>query len=63
MSPNFGSLVFTPAVKALQERYGSHQGFVDAVQNAAQQLVKERFLLKVDADADISAAEATTVLK
>jgi len=48
---------------SLQERYGNHQGFVDAVQKAAQQLVKERFLLKVDADADISAAEASTVLK
>jgi predicted pyridoxine 5'-phosphate oxidase superfamily flavin-nucleotide-binding protein len=27
MSPNFGSLVFTPAVKALQERYGSRRGY------------------------------------
>ena len=48
---------------SLQERYGTHQGFVVAVQKAAQQLVKERFLLKVDADADISAVEASTVLK
>jgi hypothetical protein len=27
MSPNFGSLVFTPAVKALQERYGSRRQY------------------------------------
>lgn len=27
MSPNFGSLVFTPAVKALQEQYGSRQQY------------------------------------
>ena len=47
---------------SLQERYGSHQGFVEAVQKAAHELVKERFLLQVDADADISAAQASTVL-
>jgi hypothetical protein len=28
---------------SLQERYGSHQGFVNAVQKAAAELVKERF--------------------
>jgi hypothetical protein len=48
---------------ALQERYGSHEGFVDAVEKAAQELVKERFLLEADADADINAAQASTVLK
>jgi len=47
---------------SLQERYGSHQGFVNAVEKAADELVKERFLLEVDADADISAAQASTVL-
>src|SRR5438105_6607815 len=47
---------------SLQERYGSHEGFVDAVEKAARELVKERFLLQVDADADISAAQASTVL-
>ena len=45
----------------LQELYGNHQGFVNAVEEAAA-LVKERFLLEVDADADISAAQASTVL-
>lgn len=47
---------------SLQELYGSHQGFVNAVAKAAAELVKERFLLEVHADADISAAEASTVL-
>ena len=47
---------------SLQELYGSHQGFVNAVAKAAADLVKERFLLQVDADADISAAQASTVL-
>ena len=41
---------------------GSHQGFVNAVAKAAADLVKERFLLQADADADISAAQASTVL-
>ena len=47
---------------SLQELYGNHQGFVNAVTKAAAELVKERFLLEVDADADISAAQASTVL-
>ena len=45
----------------LQELYGNHHGFVNAEEDAAA-LVKERFLLEVDADADISAAQASTVL-
>jgi len=48
---------------SLQELYGSHSGFVNAVKTAARELVDERFLLKVDADADISAAEASNVLQ
>jgi hypothetical protein len=48
---------------SLEETYGSHEGFVSAVKKAAHALVRERFLLKVDADADISAAQASTVLK
>jgi hypothetical protein len=48
---------------SLQELYGSHAGFVKAVQTAAHELVDERFLLKVDAEADISAAEASSVLQ
>jgi hypothetical protein len=48
---------------SLQERYGSHAGFVEAVSRAARQLVHEGFLLQVDADAAISAAQASSVLK
>jgi len=33
------------------------------VKTAAHQLVEERFLLKVDAEADVSAAEASNVLQ
>jgi hypothetical protein len=36
---------------------------VNAVTTAANQLVNERFLLDVDAKADISAAEASNVLQ
>lgn len=48
---------------SLQERYGDHDGFVEAVEEAAHALVKERFLLKEDAATDINAAQASTVLK
>jgi len=48
---------------SLEERYGTHDGFVAAVKKAARELVHEGFLLKTDAEADISAAEASSVLK
>jgi hypothetical protein len=48
---------------SLEERYGDHDGFVRAVKKAAHQLVRERFLLKEDAESAISAAEASNVLK
>jgi Alpha/beta hydrolase domain len=48
---------------SLQELYGSHAGFVNAVVAAASQLENERFLLDVDAQADISAAKASDVLQ
>ena len=37
-------------------------GIRERSDKAAAELVKERFLLEVDADADISAAQASTVL-
>jgi len=49
--------------KSLEERYKDHDGFVKAVEKAARELVHERFLLEEDADAFISAAEASNVLK
>ena len=48
---------------SLQELYGTHAGFVNAVTMAANQLVEERFLLDVDAQADIAAAQASNVLQ
>jgi len=48
---------------SLEERYGDHAGFVSAVTKAAQELVKKRFLLQVDADGFISSAQASTVLQ
>jgi hypothetical protein len=39
---------------SLEERYGTHQGFVDAVRKAAGELVAERFLLQEDAQAAIA---------
>ena len=49
--------------KSLQERYKNHEGYVDAVQRAAGELVRERFLLSEDADRFISDAKASSVLK
>ena len=48
---------------SLEERHKTHAGFVRAVRNAARELVRERFLLQVDADAFLSAAEAGNVLR
>lgn len=48
---------------SLEERYGTHQGYVDAVRAAAQKAVKEGFLLQADADALIKQAAASNVLK
>ena len=48
---------------SLQERYKNHEGFVNAVKQAAQQLVSERFLLQEDANILIKAAEDSDVLK
>jgi hypothetical protein len=48
---------------SLEERYGDHNGFVKVVEKAADELVNERFLLRADADAFISAAKASDVLQ
>jgi hypothetical protein len=49
--------------RSLEERYGNHAGFVEAVTKAARALVKERFLHRDDADRYIAAALASDVLK
>jgi len=48
---------------SLEERYGTHAGYVDAVREATQKLVKQRLLLQVDADRLIGAADASDILK
>ena len=47
---------------SLQERYGTHAGYVCVVTAAAKEAVKERFLLASDAQALISNAAASNVL-
>jgi len=48
---------------SLQERYGSHEGYVAAATKAAARAVAEGFLLQVDAAALIAAAENSAVLR
>jgi hypothetical protein len=47
---------------SLQERYGTHQGYVAAVSAAAADAVKQGFLLPADATLLISQAMASSVL-
>jgi hypothetical protein len=48
---------------SLQERYGDHQGYVDAVTAAADELVADRLLLPADAESIIAAAQASNILQ
>lgn len=48
---------------SLEERYGDHAGYVAAVRRAAANAVARGFLLPADAEALITAAEASQVLK
>ena len=48
--------------RSLEERYVSHQGYVDAVKAAAANAVSQGFLLQADADTLITAAQASNVL-
>jgi hypothetical protein len=47
---------------SLEERYGTHQAYVDAVKSAAEKAVAERFLLRADADRLVAEAAASDVL-
>src|SRR5437667_1330265 len=47
---------------SLEERYGNHQGYVNAVAAAARALEARRFLLPADVQRYIDAAQASTVL-
>lgn len=48
---------------SLEERYGSHAGYVQAVQAAADKAIAEGFLLPADAKALVAAADASNVLR
>ena len=48
---------------SLEERYGTHDGYVKAVKKAAANAVARGFLLQADADALITQADASNVLK
>ncbi|MEG1767900.1 MAG: alpha/beta hydrolase domain-containing protein [Comamonas sp.] len=48
---------------SLQELYGSQQGYVQAVRDASERLVAQRFLLRRDADAIVQKAQASTILE
>jgi hypothetical protein len=47
---------------SLEERYGTHDGYVKAVTDAANHAVDLGFLLPADRDALIAQAQASTVL-
>ena len=47
---------------SLEERYGTHAGYVCVVTNAANRAVKQKFLLPAAAAADVTAAQAGNVL-
>jgi hypothetical protein len=49
--------------KSLEERYRSHAGFVAAVESAARELVKDRFLDPEDARRYVAAAQASDILR
>ena len=49
--------------RSLEERYGNHQGYVDAVKRVTADLVRERFLLEEDAERFVRSAEASSVLR
>ena len=48
---------------SLEERYGTHDGYVQSVRRAAERAMTEGFLLEADATALIRAADASRVLK
>ncbi len=47
----------------LEERYGDHAGYVEAVRQAAASLLSRGYLLPGDADAAVAAAEASNTLR
>jgi hypothetical protein len=47
---------------SLEERYKTHDGYVEAVKAAASKAVADGFLLQADADRLVAAAAASNVL-
>jgi hypothetical protein len=48
---------------SLEERYGTHEGYVAVVGRAAERMVRDRYLLQEDAGRLIAEAEASDVLR
>jgi hypothetical protein len=48
---------------SLEERYGSHEGYVAALIKGTERAVKEGFLLPIDATQLIEQARASKVLR
>ena len=48
---------------SLEERYKSHDGYVEAVKTAAAKAIAQGFLLEADADALVAQATASNVLR
>ncbi len=48
---------------SLEERYHTHDGYVQAVASAARTLVKDGYLRQTDADAMIKQAEDSSILR
>ena len=48
---------------SLEERYETHDGYVSAVTNAAESLVKQGYLLRADADAMVAQAKSSNILR
>jgi hypothetical protein len=48
---------------SLEERFGDHQGYLDAVRAAASRLVAERLLIPEDAERLVREAEASNILR
>ena len=68
----FGQAIAFPATRAareatgdprrsLEERYPSHQGYVDQVRAAAEALARDRLLLQEDVDRFVQAAQASSI--
>jgi hypothetical protein len=49
--------------RSLEERYGTHDGYVKEVRKSTDKLVKKRVMLREDADAQVRAAQDGSVLR